>query len=94
MTVDYISALPGELLGGRLRGARARAKIAVTRVEPSSDAWRAGVRPGDAILSVLDSPMTTPEGFYSFTLSMLGQVEIEIVDSEGRKRLVEVRRQM
>ncbi|GAB5403609.1 MAG: Do family serine endopeptidase [Aureliella sp.] len=91
MTVDYITALPAELLvTGIAAGGRGRASVAVFDVEPNSAVWRAGVRPGDLVRSVAGQVVEGPDGFRAIVASQNGAVQIQIIRSGGVENRITV----
>ncbi len=88
MQVDWSTALPPQQL---IFGRRAMtASVAVLRVDPDTQAWRAGLRPGQGVLSVDGQPIARPDRFYQQVESIAGDVDLEIVDNNGRRQLVTV----
>ena len=62
--IEYATALPPEMMRFpvRVRGVNQPA-LAVLEVEPNSPAWKAGIRPGYALLSVDGELVVTPDQF-------------------------------
>ena len=89
MTVDYVTALPPELLvTGIAAQGRGRANVAVFDVEPNSSVWRAGVRPGDLIRSVAGQFVEGPDAFRTFVASHGGVVQMEVIRTNGVEKSV------
>lgn len=87
MEVDLATALPPQLL---MRAPASRGPpVAVMEVAPDSAAWEAGLRAGQAIVSLADQQVATPQEFHRLTEAQQGPVTIEILTTGGqRQRLV------
>lgn len=89
MLVDYVTALPPELL---LAGFGAQsfgvANVAVFDVDPNSAVWRAGIRPGDLILSMNGRELDSPEEFRAAVTILDGDVEMKVIRSNGAEQIV------
>lgn len=91
MTVDYITALPPELLvTGVAAQARGEINVAVFDVEPNSAVWRAGVRPGDLIRSVSSQAVESPESFRSLVALLDGTVQMRVIRTNGVEQTISV----
>lgn len=91
MLVDYASAIQPELMrtgaGGNRRGSL---KLAILSVDPDTPAWQAGLRPGQAVVSVAGDIAETPDDFYRLVQAASGSVSLTIVSNDGRTETIEV----
>ncbi|HEX7449933.1 MAG TPA: trypsin-like peptidase domain-containing protein [Pirellulales bacterium] len=95
--VDYLSAVllrqGRELLpfgAGPDYGALARGGVAARDVEEGTPAWQAGLRRGAIISHVGKTPVETPEDFRRAVADIEGQVELRLIDEQGRSQTVSV----
>lgn len=97
--VDYATAVSSEVVrASPLMGHRNAPKLAIAAVNPDTAAWKAGLRPGQGIVSVNGAPVESPE---EFELAVAGSgddaelgavepgaVELGVVDVSGHGQLV------
>ncbi|MGN6545067.1 MAG: trypsin-like peptidase domain-containing protein [Aureliella sp.] len=91
MMVEYITAVPGELMrGGAMAQRRTPAKLAILSVDPDSPAWRAGLRAGHALLSLGGTRLQTPEDFYKKAQSIEGPAQLQVYRGSDRLETITV----
>lgn len=84
LLVDYVTALPPQLLlSGFAMDSFGIANVAVFDVDPNSAVWRAGVRPGDLILSLNGRQLDSPDAFRSAASMLEGDVQMHVIRSNG-----------
>lgn len=91
MLVDYATAIQSEVLRAGVGGNRQNSfKLAILSVDPDTPAWEAGLRPGQAVVSVAEEVVATPDDFYRLVQESSGPVSLTIVSSDGRTETVAV----
>lgn len=91
LTLDYLTALPPELLLGTSYSSRhVRPAMAVMDVQPGTSAWLAGIRPGDGVVSVDGLPLESPQHFRELVQAKPGPVRVGIVHSTGHRDTLSV----
>ncbi len=91
MLVEYATAIPSELVrGGPASGRRVGAKLAILSVDPDSPAWVAGLRAGQAILTVNGARVSTPDEFYEAARQNNTDVQLQVFRSSDRPDTVVV----
>ncbi|HBE69044.1 MAG TPA: hypothetical protein DDW52_12920 [Planctomycetaceae bacterium] len=83
MMVDYITALPPERLLADFGSVARRASIAVVDVRQGSQAWDAGIRPGDALISAAGVQFDSPEKLRDAIGKISGEVAMELIRPDG-----------
>lgn len=79
MLVEYATAIPTELSRVGLGGGRLAPKLAILSVDPDTQAWQAGLRPGFGVMSVAGTRVETPADFYRIMADHAGEVPVELV---------------
>ena len=82
--VDYSTALPG--FKGLDVNLDAAGYVAVTAVNPDSDAWKAGLRPGQFISHVEEIRVSTPKQFLAAVGQRQGRVRLRFAGPTGDGR--------
>ncbi len=89
LTVDYSTAVPN-YNGPRLTFVDPEGCVAVTDVERSSTAWKAGLRPGMFIKNVGKTRVATPQEFRDAIGKEVGSVVLRLTEEVGGSNLVTV----
>jgi serine protease Do len=91
LLVDYATAVSSELLRTGVGGNRRQpVMLAILSVDPDTPAWRAGVRPGQGLLSIAGEPLASPDEFYRQVQGLSGVVELSIVHGDGRSETLQI----
>lgn len=96
MRVDYVSALPGNLLDRSLQDVLRRSLpdgvpngiLAAIDVQRDSPAWRAGLRSGSLFTHVDDKRVTTPKEFLSEVAGKSGDVRLKLISGAAETVIV------
>lgn len=84
LLVDYSTAIPIELMRvGQFRSRRQSVKVTVVSVEPGSQAWNAGLRPGDGIVSAVGNSIESPAKFLQQVEQRSGDVPLNVARADG-----------
>ena len=89
MQVDFSTALPASRLMATPE--TRRTAVAITRVDPDTPAWRAGLRAGQFVDGVAAVKIDRPQQFYEAVQGVDGPVTIDVVGPLGRSEPVVVR---
>ena len=93
LQVEYATALPSEMLRFSSRGIlnATTSPLAVLNVEPNTQAWNAGIRPGYSIIEVDGRVISNPDDFSQYVRSRESQVvRLKIIGYGDQAEEVEI----
>lgn len=91
MLVEYTTAVPAELVRNvTLARRRFNPKLAILSVEPDSPAWKAGLRPGNGLISVDGRNVEKPEDFLRLVDQRNDSVNLQVVRSADNLETISV----
>ena len=91
LEVDYWTAVSSETNRLAIPAAtQNQIQIAVSSLDPDTPAWSAGIRAGCGVLQVEDVRIKTPEDFFKAVEDRSGEIRVEILQLDGKRRWVKV----